>query len=67
MNIPFTRLLSRWTMFPGTLQTNSFSTAVTARVRISRRPRSAPRGRKQIVYLRGHWAAWQEAGLRVER
>ena len=25
------------------------------------------RGRKQIVYLRGHWAAWQDAGLRFER
>jgi rhodanese-related sulfurtransferase len=23
--------------------------------------------RKQLVYLRGHWAAWQNAGLRVER
>jgi rhodanese-related sulfurtransferase len=24
-------------------------------------------GRKRIVYLSGHWAAWQDAGLRVER
>jgi rhodanese-related sulfurtransferase len=24
------------------------------------------RGIKQIVYLRGHWAAWQRAGLRLE-
>jgi rhodanese-related sulfurtransferase len=25
------------------------------------------RGRKRIAYLSGHWAAWQDAGLRVER
>jgi rhodanese-related sulfurtransferase len=24
-------------------------------------------GRTRIVYLKGHWAAWQRAGLRVER
>ena len=24
-------------------------------------------GRTRIVYLNGHWAAWQDAGLRIER
>jgi len=25
------------------------------------------RGLRQIVYLRGHWAGWRRAGLRIER
>jgi sulfur-carrier protein adenylyltransferase/sulfurtransferase len=25
------------------------------------------RGRKRIIYMSGHWAAWQAAGLRMER
>lgn len=67
VNIPFTRLLSHAGDVPG-------HAAEELIVYCGHGPRAyfaatalRARGRKQIVYLRGHWAAWQNAGLRVER
>jgi rhodanese-related sulfurtransferase len=67
VNIPFTRLLSHTDDVPG----NAGEELI---VYCGHGPRAyiaasalRARGRKQIVYLRGHWAAWQNAGLREER
>jgi len=67
INIPFTRLLSHAGDVPGNAEEEVI-------VYCGHGPRAyiaatalRASGRKQIVYLRGHWAAWQDAGLRVER
>jgi rhodanese-related sulfurtransferase len=66
VNIPFTQLLSRLDNVPG----NAGDELI---LYCGHGPRayiaaSALRShRKRLVYLRGHWAAWQDAGLRVER
>lgn len=67
VNIPFTKLLSRMNDVPGTAGDElilycghgprAYVAATTLR----------HSGRQRIVYLSGHWAAWQSAGLRVER
>jgi phage shock protein E len=67
VNIPFARLLSRIDDVPGTagdeliLYCGHGPRAYIAAAALRRR------GRKRIVYLTGHWAAWQAAGLRFER
>jgi rhodanese-related sulfurtransferase len=67
VNIPFTEVLSRKDDVPGT-------DADELIVYCAHGPRAymaaaalRQSGRKRIVYLSGHWAAWQAAGLRVER
>jgi rhodanese-related sulfurtransferase len=67
VNIPFTRLPSRMVDFAGTVEDELI-------LYCGHGPRAyiaaaALRGKgwKRIVYLSGHWAAWQAAGLRVER
>jgi rhodanese-related sulfurtransferase len=67
VNIPYTKLLSRMDDVPGTAGDELI-------VYCGHGPRAyiaaaALRhgGRKRIAYLSGHWAAWQAAGLRVER
>ena len=67
VNIPFTTLLSRVDDVPGKAGDElilycghgprAYIAATTLR----------QSGRTRIVYLGGHWAAWQDAGLRVER
>jgi rhodanese-related sulfurtransferase len=67
VNIPFTKLFSRMHDVPGTAVDElvlycghgprAYIAATTLR----------HGGRKRIIYLSGHWAAWQDAGLRVER
>jgi len=67
VNIPFTKVLSRKDDVPGTDEDElilycghgprAYIAAATLR----------HSGRKRIIYLSGHWAAWQAAGLRVER
>ena len=67
VNIPFTKLLSRMDDVPGTagdeliLYCGHGPRAYIAATALRHG------GRKRIVYLSGHWAAWQDAGLRVER
>src|SRR5262245_36725893 len=67
LNIPVTRLLSRRDDLPGTpgdqliLYCGHGPRAHIAATALR------CRGRTRIVYLRGHWAAWQAAGLPVER
>jgi rhodanese-related sulfurtransferase len=66
VNIPFTQLGSRMEDIPGTSEDElivycghgprAYMAATTLRFG----------GRKRIVYLGGHWAGWQEAGLRIE-
>jgi len=66
VNIPFTKVLSRKDDVPGTDEDElilycghgprAYIAAATLR----------HSGRKRIIYLSGHWAAWQAAGLRVE-
>jgi len=66
VNIPFTKVLSRKDDVPGTDEDElilycghgprAYMAAATLR----------HSGRKRIIYLSGHWAAWQAAGLRVE-
>jgi len=67
VNIPFTKLLSRMHDVPGAAEDELI-------VYCGHGPRAhiaattlRHGGRKRIVYLSGHWAAWQGAGLRVER
>jgi rhodanese-related sulfurtransferase len=67
VNIPFNRLPSRMVDVPGTAEDElilycghgprAYIAAAVLR----------GHGWKRIVYLSGHWAAWQAAGLRVER
>ena len=67
VNIPFARLLSRMDDIPGTagdeliLYCGHGPRAYIAATALRHG------GRKRIVYLSGHWAAWQDAGLRFER
>jgi rhodanese-related sulfurtransferase len=67
VNIPFTKLFSRMDDVPGKagdeliLYCGHGLRAYIAATALRHG------GRKRIVYLRGHWAAWQDAGLRVER
>jgi phage shock protein E len=67
VNIPFTKLRSRMHDVPGTpvdelvLYCGHGPRAYIAATTLRHG------GRKRIVYLSGHWAAWQDAGLRVER
>ncbi len=67
VNIPFTRLLSHVDEVPGTAEDELIlycghgPRAYIAAAALRRG------GRKRIVYLSGHWAAWQDAGLRIER
>jgi rhodanese-related sulfurtransferase len=67
VNIPFTKLFSRMDDVPGAagdeliLYCGHGPRAYIAATALRHG------GRKRIVYLRGHWAAWQDAGLRVER
>ena len=66
VNIPFTRVLSRMDDVPGTAGDELIlycghgprAYIAAAALRYG--------GRARIVYLRGHWAAWQDAGLRFE-
>jgi rhodanese-related sulfurtransferase len=66
VNIPFTQVLSRMGEVPGNtdaeliLYCGHGPRAYMAAAAL----RQAGRGR--IVYLSGHWASWQNAGLRVE-
>jgi rhodanese-related sulfurtransferase len=66
-NIPFTQVLSRTDDIPGTagdeiiLYCGHGPRAYIAAAALRHR------GRKRIVYLTGHWAAWRNAGLRIER
>jgi phage shock protein E len=67
VNIPFTAVLSRVAEVPGTSGDELI-------VYCGHGPRAyvaatalRQSGWKRIVYLSGHWAAWQDAGLRVER
>jgi len=66
VNIPVTQLLSRLDNVPGTagdeliLYCGHGPRAYIAATALSSH-------RRQLVYLRGHWAAWQDAGLREER
>jgi rhodanese-related sulfurtransferase len=67
VNIPFTKLLAGLKDVPGAvgdeliLYCGHGPRAYIAATALRRG------GRKGVVYLRGHWAAWQAAGLRVER
>jgi phage shock protein E len=67
VNIPFTKLPSRMGDVPGTagdeliLYCGHGPRAYIAATALRQG------GRKRIVYLSGHWAAWQAAGLPVER
>jgi rhodanese-related sulfurtransferase len=67
MNIPFTQLPSRIAEVPGTgddeliLYCGHGPRAYIAASALQHG------GRKRIVYLTGHWAGWQAAGLPVER
>lgn len=67
VNIPFTTLPFRMDDVPGTagdeliLYCGHGPRAYIARAALLHG------GRQRIVYLSGHWAAWQAAGLRVER
>ena len=67
VNIPFTKLPSRMEDVPGTagdeliLYCGHGPRAYIAATALRQG------GRNRIVYLSGHWAAWQDAGLRVER
>jgi rhodanese-related sulfurtransferase len=66
VNIPVTQLLSRLDNVPGNagdeliLYCGHGPRAYLAATALNSH-------RKQLVYLRGHWAAWQNAGVRVER
>src|SRR5262245_62068692 len=67
VNIPFATLPSRYVDVAGTVEDEvilycghgprAYIAAATLR----------HKGWKRIVYLTGHWAAWQAAGFRVER
>jgi rhodanese-related sulfurtransferase len=67
VNIPFTQVASRIDAVPGTAEEELIlycghgPRAYLAAAALRRA------GRARIVYLTGHWAAWQAAGLRVER
>jgi len=67
MNIPFTQLPSRIAEVPGTgddeliLYCGHGPRAYMAAAALQHG------GRSRIVYLTGHWAGWQAAGLRIER
>jgi len=67
LNIPFTQLASRIDDVPGAvddelvLYCGHGPRAYIAATTLHRG------GRQRIVYLTGHWAGWQAAGLRVER
>jgi rhodanese-related sulfurtransferase len=67
VNIPFGKVFSRLDDVPGTagdqliLYCGHGPRAYIASTALRQG------GRKRIVYLSGHWAAWQNAGLRVER
>jgi phage shock protein E len=67
VNIPFTKLLARMDDVPGAAGDELI-------VYCGHGPRAhiaattlRHGGRKRIVYMSGHWAAWQDARLRVER
>jgi len=64
VNIPFTKILSRQDDVPGTDEDALI-------LYCGHGPRAhiaaAALRRKRIIYLSGHWAAWQAAGLPVER
>ena len=66
VNIPVTKLLSNFQSVPGNggedliLYCGHGPRAYMAAAALH------TAGRKRIVYLTGHWAAWQDAGLRVE-
>ena len=67
VNIPFNALPTRMRDVPGTAGNDLFlycghgprAYIAAAALRLG--------GQTRIVYLRGHWAAWQSAGLREER
>lgn len=67
VNIPFTKVLSHMDEVPGTagdeliLYCGHGPRAYIAATVLRQG------GRKRIVYLSGHWAAWHHAGFRVER
>jgi rhodanese-related sulfurtransferase len=67
VNVPFTKVLSGRADIPGNagdeviVYCGHGPRAYMASAALRRR------GRRRILYLRGHWAAWQNAGLRVER
>jgi rhodanese-related sulfurtransferase len=67
VNIPFTRLFFRTDDVPGAagdeliLYCGHGPRAYIAATLLRNN------GRTRIVYMRGHWAAWRAAGLRVER
>ena len=67
VNVPFTQVISRASAVPGAADAELI-------VYCGHGPRAyiagtALRwaGRTRVVYLTGHWAAWQSAGLRSER
>ena len=67
VNIPFTQLPSRMGDVPGTAEDELILYCGHGPRAYIAATALRHGGRTRIVYLRGHWAGWQEAGLRVER
>jgi rhodanese-related sulfurtransferase len=67
VNIPFTQLPSRMGDVPGTAEDDLILYCGHGPRAYIAATALRHGGRTRIVYLRGHWAGWQEAGLRVER
>lgn len=67
VNIPFTKLPFRMDDVPGTAGDELIVYCGHGPRAYLARAALRHGGRQRIVYVSGHWAAWQAAGLRVER
>jgi rhodanese-related sulfurtransferase len=67
VNIPFTKVLSRMVDVPGTAEDELILYCGHGPRAYMAAAALRSGGRKRIVYLSGHWAGWENGGLRVER
>jgi len=67
VNIPFTTVLSRMDDVPGTAEDELILYCGHGPRAYMAATALRHGGRTRILYMSGHWAAWQDAGLRVER
>jgi rhodanese-related sulfurtransferase len=67
VNIPFTKVPSRMSDVPGTAEDELILYCGHGPRAYMAATALRHGGRQRIVYLSGHWAAWQDARLRVER
>jgi len=67
VNIPFTQVHSRMKDVPGTAEDQLILYCGHGPRAYIAATALRHGGRARIAYLSGHWAAWQDAGLRIER